>query len=197
MFCHTRFPVPVTLSCSTTHFIRRSVPEPPCPLVAVRASPLRWSWGALPFASSGSASGRVFGHLALPRLTASVHSLPFGPSRRRPFGHPAALPRSECAPSPHHRRISVAGALPTRASQSRARPTPPRLLCGACSSTRGVRLRLPPHARSPLRSCAILRSLWSAHGRTSTSKIAPMLDAQIKRASPLVRGLALIAVSLP
>ena len=65
-----------------------------------------------------------------------------------------------------------------------ARPARHRLLCGSCSSTRGVCSTLPPHARSPSRSCASLRSLWSAHGRTCTSKIAPVLGAQ--RKGPLI-----------
>lgn len=34
---------------------------------------------------------------------------------------------------------------------------------------------LPLHVRSSSRSCASLRSLWSAHGNTSTSKITPTL----------------------
>jgi len=36
------------------------------------------------------------------------------------------------------------------------------------------RFTLPLHDRSPSRSCASLRSLWSARGRTCTSKIVPM-----------------------
>jgi len=45
----------------------------------------------------------------------------------------------------------------------------------------GSRFRstLPHYTWSPLRSCASLRSLWPAHGRTFTSKIAPMLGAHL------------------
>jgi len=48
------------------------------------------------------------------------------------------------------------------------------------------RYALLPHARSPSRSCISLRSLWSARGRTCTSKIAPRLGAQAER--PLGSG---------
>ncbi|EFH2664294.1 hypothetical protein GKQ17_24520 [Escherichia coli] len=37
---------------------------------------------------------------------------------------------------------------------------------------------LPPHARSPSRSCTSFRSLWSARGRTFTSKT--MLDNAVE-----------------
>src|SRR5690606_24613185 len=40
------------------------------------------------------------------------------------------------------------------------------------------RSTLPLHARSPSRSCASLRSLWSACGGTFTHKSALMLSAQ-------------------
>ena len=36
---------------------------------------------------------------------------------------------------------------------------------------------LPPHARSPSRSCSSLRSLWPARGGTCTHRNAPMLGA--------------------
>ena len=51
-----------------------------------------------------------------------------------------------------------------------------------------LRSALPPHARSPLRRCASLRLQWPTHGRTSTSKIAPMLGAHDK--APPKRGLS-------
>jgi len=90
---------------------------------------------------------------------------------------PQVRTRSFPAQSPHLRRL----ALTTRASRSLARSP-----CSASPSMRFVfldsrfRSTLPPHARSPSRSCASLRSRWSTHGRTSTSKIAPMLGAQKK-----------------
>jgi len=46
-----------------------------------------------------------------------------------------------------------------------------------------LRYVLPLHARSPSRSGTSLRSLWSARGRTCTSKIAPMLGAPMKKAA--------------
>ena len=130
------------------------------------------------------------GWCALPSVRPFAAS-PVRASGERSPGQNALLPRTIAAsPSP--------GPCPQELRDHLlARPARPRLLCGACSSTRGVRSTLPPHARSPSRSCALLRSLWSAHGRTSTSKIAPMLGAHIKRASPLVRGLALVPVILP
>ena len=103
---------------------------------------------------------------------------------RRPFRHKARSPqvrtRSFAAQSPHLRHL----ALTTRASQPSA--------CSPCLAApqmrfvyldSGFRSTLPSHARSPSRSCASLRSLWSACGRTRTSKIAPMLGAQKKRAA--------------
>ena len=49
----------------------------------------------------------------------------------------------------------------------------------------GPRLRstLPSHGRSPFRSCASLRSLWPALGRTHTSKVNIMLGVQARGAS--------------
>lgn len=98
---------------------------------------------------------------------------------RRPFRHEARAPqvraRSFTAQSPHLRHL----ALTTRASQPFA--------CSPCLAAPQMRFvyldsrfrsTLPSHARSPSRSCVSLRSLWSACGRTCTSKIAPMLGAQ-------------------
>ena len=61
-----------------------------------------------------------------------------------------------------------------------ARPGRRRLGCGSCTSTRGLRSTLPPHARSPSRSCASLASLWPAWPGTCTPRSAPMLGAQEK-----------------
>jgi hypothetical protein len=69
-----------------------------------------------------------------------------------------------------------------------ARPGRRRLRCGSCSSAHGLRSTLPPHARSPSRSCASLASLWPAWPGTCTPKIAPMLGAQAK--SPRLRASA-------
>ena len=72
-------------------------------------------------------------------------------------------------------------ALTTTASQSRA--------CSPCLAPPQIRFlfigsrfrsTLPPHTRSPSCSCASLRSLWPAHERTSTSKIAPVPGAHKK-----------------
>ena len=125
--------------------------------------------------------------LLRPRLTS--HAV----SPRRPFSHKVRSPqvrtRSFPAQSPHLRRL----ALTTRASRSLARSP-----CSASPSMRFVfldsrfRSTLPPHARSPSRSCASLRSRWSTHGRTSTSKIAPMLGAPM-RTPRAGRGVALRA----
>ena len=109
---------------------------------------------------------------------------------RRPFRHEARSPqvrtRSFTAQSPHLRHL----ALTTRASQPFA--------CSPCSAAPQMRFvyldsrfrsTLPSHARSPSRSCASLRSLWSARGRTCTSKIAPMLGAQKARSAGLAASL--------
>jgi len=62
-----------------------------------------------------------------------------------------------------------------------ARPGRRRLRCASCTSAHGLRSTLPPHARSPSRSCASLASLWPARPGTLTPKIAPMLGAHGKR----------------
>lgn len=198
----TRVTAPVPWSRAPTRSIRRSVPEPPCPLVAVRASPLRGPWGAAPRASSGRSSGRVFWRLALPRRTAGGRSLPFGPSRRlrrddglggllapprgvARSGLRRARPRSARDPSPHPRRLDVAWALTTRASRSLARspcPAPPPLRC-VCLAARCAR-----HASSPrsvtltqvrVTSLAVVRSREDFHlqdrahaGRTNKKPLA-------------------------
>ena len=98
---------------------------------------------------------------------------------RRPFRHKARPPQvrthSFTARPPNLRRFALA----TRASRFHARSP-----CSAAPSIRflsiGSQLRstLPSHTWSPSCSCASLRSLWPAHGRTRTSKSAPMLGAQ-------------------
>ena len=108
---------------------------------------------------------------------------------RRPFRHEARSPQvrthSFPAQPPDLRRF----ALTTRASRLFARSP-----CSAAPSIRFLfigsqfRSALPPHGRSPFRSCASLRSLWSAHGGTYTRKSAPMLGAQKKPADLAVAG---------
>ncbi len=101
--------------------------------------------------------------------------------RRRPFRHEAKSPQvrtqSFTAQPPDLRRLP----LTTRASRFLARSP---WLASPCIRFLfiGSRLRstLPPHTRSPLCSCASLRSLWSTHGGTLTHKIAPMLGAPKK-----------------
>ena len=58
-----------------------------------------------------------------------------------------------------------------------ARPGRRRLKYDSCTSAHGLRSTLPPHARSPSRSCASLASLWPARPGTCTPKIALMLSA--------------------
>jgi len=123
----------------------------------------------------------------------------------RPFTRPTHLPRplltSGCASSapgfhPHgqispgknailHRTTAAStspGPWPRELrSHLPARPGRRRLRCGSCTSAHGLRSALPLHARSPLRSCASLASLWPARPGTCTPKIAPMLGAQERR----------------
>ena len=99
--------------------------------------------------------------------------------RRRPFRHKTRSPQvrthSFTAQPPDLRHF----ALTTRASRFLARSP-----CSAAPYIRFLfigsqfRSTLPPHSRSPFRSCASLRSLWSANGGTCTRKSAPMLGAQ-------------------
>ena len=101
--------------------------------------------------------------------------------RRHPFRHEARYPQvrthSFTAQPPDLRHFALA----TRASRLLARSP-----CSAAPCIRFLsigsqfRSTLPPHGRSPFRSCASLRSLWPAHGRTCTSKSAPMLGAPKK-----------------
>jgi len=57
------------------------------------------------------------------------------------------------------------------------RPDRSRLIIWFLSIGSRFRFTLPHYTWSPLRSCASLRLLWSARGRTFTSKIAPVLGA--------------------
>ena len=101
---------------------------------------------------------------------------------RRPFRHEARSPQvrthSFTAQPPDLRHF----ALTTRASRLLAHSP-----CLAAPCIRFLfigsqfRSTLPPHGRSPFRSCASLRSLWSAHGGTFTHKSAPMLGAPMKK----------------
>ena len=98
-----------------------------------------------------------------------------------PFRHEARSPQvrthSFTAQPPDLRHVSLA----TRALRFMARSP-----CSATPSIRflyiGSRFRstLPSHDRSPVPSCASLRSLWPAHGGTCTHKSAPMLCAPKK-----------------
>lgn len=126
------------------------------------------------------------------------HSYSFGPSPgmrllrplltshsgfffRRPFRHKARSPRvrthSFTAQPPDLRHFT----LTTRALRFHARSP-----CSAAPCIRFLyigsqfRSTLPPHGRSPFRSCASLRSLWSARGGTFTHKSAPMPGAHDK-----------------
>ena len=113
--------------------------------------------------------------LLRPLLTSrsGPHSCPFRHWTRSPqvrtHSFPAQPPDLRCF------------ALTTRASRLLARSP-----CSAAPSIRFLsigsqfRSTLPLHGRSPFRSCASLRSLWSAHGGTFTHKSAPMLGAQKK-----------------
>jgi hypothetical protein len=101
---------------------------------------------------------------------------------RRPF-----RPQGEISPGKNailHR--TVAPFTPPRLDHESSQP----FACSPCSAAPQMRFvylnsrfrsTLPSHVRSPSRSCASLRSLWSARGRTCTSKIAPMLGARKKR----------------
>jgi hypothetical protein len=102
--------------------------------------------------------------------------------RRRPFRHEARSPQVRTHSFPAQPPDLRHSALTTRASRLHARSP-----CSAAPSIRFLfigsqfRSTLPPHSRSPFRSCASLRSLWSAHGETCTRKSAHMLGAHEKR----------------
>ena len=64
----------------------------------------------------------------------------------------------------------------------------------------GSRFRstLPPHARSPSRSCASLRSLWPTHGRTCTSmKQHPDTCSECGRNIPELEPATRVMMSYP
>ncbi len=111
--------------------------------------------------------------LLRPLLTSRVR-----PFDRCPFGHKARSPqvrtRSFTTQPPDLHDIS----LTTKASRCQVRSPRQIVPCIRFLSIGSwFRSTLPPHVRSPLRSCASLRSLWPAYGRTFTSEIAPMLGA--------------------
>ena len=145
-------------------------PDPPAPVPVARAS------DALHRRSTRASTLLLVRPFVLPLLRPLLTSRSVSP--RRPFSHEARSPqvrtRSFTAQPPDLRHL----ALTTRASQNVA--------CSPCSASPhiqflsiGSRLRstLPPHTQSPSCSCASLRLLWPTYGRTSTSKIAPMLGA--------------------
>jgi hypothetical protein len=129
----------------------------------------------------------------MPRRSTLLLVWPFVPNRRllrplltsrsvlprRPFNHKARSPRvrthSFTARPPDLRRLILD-------HKSFAELRPLALIAPPCIRFLfiGPQLRstLPPHGRSPFRSCASLRSLWSARERTFTSKSAPVPGAR-------------------
>jgi len=92
-----------------------------------------------------------------------------------------ASPGKGRTPSSHNRRIYAISPWPQELrGYWPARPDRQRLLCDSCSSAHDLCSTLPSHGRLPFRSCASLRSLWSARGGTFTHRSAPMLGAPIK-----------------
>ena len=97
---------------------------------------------------------------------------------RRPFRHKTRSPQVRTHSFPAQPPDLRHFALTTRASRFLAHSP-----CYAAPYIRFLfigsqfRSALPPHGRSPFRSCASLRSLWPAHGGTCTRKSAPMLGA--------------------
>ena len=117
-----------------------------------------------------------------PSVATTMASADFSLRRwRRPFSHEARSPQVRTRSFPAQPLDLRHLALTTRASWNVAHSP-----CSAAPHIQflsiGSRFRstLPPHTRSPLCSCASLRLLWPTHGRTFTSKIAPMLGAQRK-----------------
>lgn len=120
----------------------------------------------------------VYGLCGLPRLLRPLLTSRSG-SQPSPF-----QARGEISPGKNailHRTTAAStspGPWPQElCSRQPARPGRRRLICHSCSSAHGLRSTLPPHARSPSRSCASLASLWPARPGTRTPKIAPMLGA--------------------
>ena len=193
LFCLTRFNAALALPRSTTRSIRWSFPEPPFPVVAVGASPLRWSLGASPLTLNGSSACAAFWCLALPRLMAGLLSLPFGPSSS------AAVPASS-------RRVAIpAGALRTRTASAdfSLRPHRRRPFRREARSPQ-VRLvmfpaQLPDLRRSPLVARASRkrdRSPWLATPRirflfVSSRFCSPLLSAPTSRSDRVHRHFAL------
>ena len=127
----------------------------------------------LPCAPDSRASDAL--HVRATRPSALLLVRPFAPCRR--LLRPLLTSRSGSSPSPFqaqgeispgksallHRTVAACtspgpwprelrGPLP-------ARPARQRLISDSCPSARSLRSTLPPHARSPSRSCASLRSL--------------------------------------
>jgi hypothetical protein len=167
-------------------------------------SPIRW-FRFLAAASAQASPGQEDRRASLARTSEAigsrepedVPSYSFGPSPcirllwplltsrsafpRRPFSREAGYPQARTPSFRANHRIYAALALTTRALRSLAR-SPYQASPHIRFLSIGSRFRstLPLHARLPSRSCASLRSLWSAHGSTCTSKITPILGAQAK-----------------
>ena len=116
-------------------------------------------------------------------------------THRRPFRHKARSPQVRTQSFPAQPPDLRCRPLTTRASRFIARSpwsTSPYIRFLFIGSR--FRFTLPPHTRSPSCSCASLRSLWSAYGRTFTCKIAPMLGAQQKKPVSSDTGFFLIGI---
>ena len=86
---------------------------------------------------------------------------------------------------------------PKRASRSAGRSPCFEAPCiGFLFISPQLRSVLPLHASSPPRSCTSLRSSWPTHGRTCTSKTAPMLGAPLATLEASRRKVALSATTL-
>jgi hypothetical protein len=115
-------------------------------------------------------------------------------SRNDEAGRPQVRTHSFTAQPPDLRHV----ALTTRASRLRARSP-----CSAAPSIRFLfigsqfRSTLPPHGRLLFRSCASLRSLWSACGGTFTHKSAPLPGAHEKTAGAKAGRVARVRVDQP
>ncbi len=210
MFFLTRFSAAFRFGRDKTLSIRSEPSLPGCslPLAAVGASALRLPLGASPLPMNGSSSCLAICGVAPSRLERASPSFTFGPllpaspaatttsadsslrcPQRRPFRREARSPQvraSTFAARPPDLRL---GALAIEASRYVARSPRPPAPCIRFLFV-GPRLRspLPPHARSPSRSCGSLRLRWPAHERTCTSWLMPTLGAQLRRPPRQSRG---------